>query len=1501
MPLFETGPHMFTGNKSSAVILAHDGSYLVPEGTFSFVFTAASVDGRRFLLSKDSGGYDNGGHVGIYIEDGRIVARFQDLTTTYAVETDVLITAGQAHHLAVTFGPEGLVVYVDGVAQASDAYTGGLLGNTEPVVIGANQWSSGDGVADKLRDAFDGTVSTVSLYDTALDAAAVLELSASALNDAPVAADDALSTTRNTVLVIDVAADLLANDSDADGDPLEVTGFSPPVNGSLLDNGDGTWSYTPDPGHVGGDSFTYTLSDGQGGASVGTVSLTVTDPDNVAPVAAGDGYVVDEDTVLGVAGPGVLGNDSDANGDPLSATLVSGPASGTLVFGPDGGFSYTPEPDFAGEDSFTYRIEDGRGGSDTATATITVNGINDAPEASDAAFEVSPAAPAGSVLGTVPATDADGDVLNYQITAGNAAGLFAITSTGDITLADPAGLDPVAMPSHQLTVLVSDGTESDTATVTIAVSDTSTPAPLLTAGPHMFTGNIDEAVVIAHDDDYERAEGALALTFTAANVDDTSYLMSKDSRGFDNGGHLGIFIDDGVLKVRFQDRESSFETAAPAVITPGQTYQVVVNFDPVDGVRLYVDGIEQGAIPTYAGGLIGNQEPLVLGANQWKSGNFVATNLEHPLDGKIQDLQVFTSPLSLTEIIALFGEVTQGDPAFDVPQTSGDLLATAIDGPLEISIADDLLINDTDPDGDDLSFVGISDPANGTLVDNGDGTLTYTPGAGFEGNDGFQYSVSDGTTTQTANVVISVAEIPEDPVQGGTSPDWQYISTANGDLPGPGTPELTAAQVLDVDQDGLMDFVIAGRKGGPAVTWYRQTADGTWETVVIDSEALRIEAGGTVYDVDGDGDLDIFMGGDSLSNEIWWWENPYPDFDPSAEWTRHVVKSGGGNQHHDMGFGDFDNDGVDEFVFWNQKGDPRGLYIAEIPDDPKTSGPWDAVQITGTRREGFASGDIDGDGITDIVTGGHWYKWNGGTDFTEIVIDPSFPQGQVALGDFNEDGVLEVILSSGDQDGPLLMYQQTGDPTVSANWTSTDLLGVITDEVHSLEVADINQDGHLDIFAAEMNLQGENEDAKTWVLFGDGAGSFTTTVVASGIGSHESTIADLDDDGDIDILGKGFEEAEVHIWYNTLNEITLGGWDRTVIDEDRPWRAIFETDGDIDGDGLTDIITGGWWYRNPGSIDGEWVRNSIGGTLNNMAAVYDFDGDGDLDILGTEGVGSSPNSNFVWAQNDGSGNFTVYDNVDAGTGAFLQGVTVAELTLGGPASVVLSWQNGTGGTQVLTVPDDPTIDTWTWSQLSSVSLGEGLDHGDIDGDGDNDLLLGFKWLRNDETEWTSFDLHLPPGEAEPDRVHLVDMDGDGDLDAVVGFGHEASFTTLAWYEQPEDETDIWIEHIISDTLIGNPQSVDVADLDADGDLDVVAGEHLPNDPDNLSLYVFENSDGTGDDWIQYQVFSGDEHHDGAQLADFDNDGDLDIYSIGWTHGRVSIYENLTNGFDGLWG
>ena len=203
--------------------------------------------------------------------------------------------------------------------------------------------------------------------------------------------------------------------------------------------------------------------------------------------------------------------------------------------------------------------------------------------------------------------------------------------------------------------------------------------------------------------------------------------------------------------------------------------------------------------------------------------------------------------------------------------------------------------------------------------------------------------------------------------------NWEHLSSKKGDIPAPGpSTQQTASLILDVDKDGINDFIIGSRKVGPALLWYRRLAEG-WEEYTIEPEFLAVEAGGTFHDIDGDGDFDIVFGGDASSNEIWWWENPYPEYIPDLPWQRRTIKNSGGNKHHDQIFGDFDGDKKTEFVFWNQR--DRTLCIAEIPQDPKTNTPWPYTNIFSWEEdqgsyEGLAKTDIDGDGILDIVGGG---------------------------------------------------------------------------------------------------------------------------------------------------------------------------------------------------------------------------------------------------------------------------------------------------------------------------------------------------------------------------------------------------------------------------------------------------------------------------------------------------------------------------------------------------
>lgn len=196
-------------------------------------------------------------------------------------------------------------------------------------------------------------------------------------NAPPVAVADTKTTTEGTATTINV----LANDTDPDGDTLTVntTLITPPTAamGTAVVNADKTITFTPAQDFSGTATFTYQLEDGEGGITPGTVTVTVTNV-NDAPVAVDDVKTIVEDTASTTIN--LLENDTDADGDDLTVTTNTEPTHGTLS-DPDsqGVVTYTPDDDFVGTDTFTYTISDGNGGTDTATVTITVTAKNDAP------------------------------------------------------------------------------------------------------------------------------------------------------------------------------------------------------------------------------------------------------------------------------------------------------------------------------------------------------------------------------------------------------------------------------------------------------------------------------------------------------------------------------------------------------------------------------------------------------------------------------------------------------------------------------------------------------------------------------------------------------------------------------------------------------------------------------------------------------------------------------------------------------------------------------------------------------------------------------------------------------------------------------------------------------------------------------------------------------------------------------------------------------------------
>jgi hypothetical protein len=382
---------------------------------------------------------------------------------------------------------DGMKVRIDVLANDTDpdgdtltitSATAGMNGTTSINTRGTDS-PTDDVVVYRPTEGFSGTDSftyTISDGMGGLDTATVIVTVKGNDNDPPDAVKD-YATSDGMPIKINV----LANDTDPDGDKLTITNVTPGMNGTTAIDTKGTASptddvviYTPNSGFSGNDSFTYTISDGMGGFDTATVKVTVEHCDHNQPPDAVNDSATSDGMAVKVA---VLANDSDPDGDKLTITNIADGMNGKTAIDTKGTTSptddvviYTPNSGFSGTDKFTYTISDGMGGFDTATVKVTVDpGTNQRPDALDDSAIANGMAVSIAVLRND--TDPDGDKLTIVSATSGMNGTTAINTKGTNSPTDDV---VVYTPNHgfrgtdRFTYIISDGMGGlDTATVTV--------------------------------------------------------------------------------------------------------------------------------------------------------------------------------------------------------------------------------------------------------------------------------------------------------------------------------------------------------------------------------------------------------------------------------------------------------------------------------------------------------------------------------------------------------------------------------------------------------------------------------------------------------------------------------------------------------------------------------------------------------------------------------------------------------------------------------------------------------------------------------------------------------------------------------------------------------------------------------------------------------------------------------------------------------------------------
>ncbi len=569
-------------------------------------------------------------------------------------------------------------------------------------------------------------------------ASAAVTVRVASVNDDPIAQADSASTNEDVAVTVSV----LANDSDPDGDVLAVESVTQPENGSVASHGTSV-TYTPNGNFHGVDTFTYTASDGVGGASSAVVTVTVASI-NDQPQAQGGTVFTDEDVALSIS---VLDNDTDPDGDLLTLESVTQPdhgavtTSGTMA-------TYTPNSDFYGVDAFTYTASDGHGGTASATLTIVVAAVNDEPLAQDDSASTDEDV-AVTIAVLENDSDPDGDLITIQSLSSPANGTAEIRGSV-VSYAPILGFHGV----DSFTYVVADG-QGGTAAARVTVNVATVNHPPVARGGSVATGE-DAPVTIsllANDTDpdgdtlmlqsvTQPGNGSLTKSGTSATyspnrgfhgADAFTYTVS-DGRGGTASATITITIAAVNHAPLAHDDSASTDEDASVVIP------VLSNDSDSDGDLLTIQSVSSpasGAAEISGATVIYAPAPGFHGVDSF---TYVV------IDG-----QGGSAPALVTVDVASVN---------NLPIAVGDRISTLEDTPVTIPV----LANDSDPDGDSLTIESNSQPLHGATIRSGS-AIIYSPAPNYSGEDAFTYTLADGNGgTAVATVTVTIVAVNDVPV-----------------------------------------------------------------------------------------------------------------------------------------------------------------------------------------------------------------------------------------------------------------------------------------------------------------------------------------------------------------------------------------------------------------------------------------------------------------------------------------------------------------------------------------------------------------------------------------------------------------------------------------------------------------------------------------------------------------------------------------------------------------